>query len=378
MRHSEPSLRNFCNLGSVLLVLLAAHRPTRVEACSYFPTWDGFAGYPGAGAENVPIDAVPIYRNPLQDFPAVGSVSFALESDDGASVALQARAVESETQARWTELMPAAPLRPNTRYTLRAHVEYNPDRYTLPASDSSLDFTTGSTSGSATPPEPAIEVQHFLPVSSDSCSGGVWPSTCLALPDESWYEVDGLASRMLVHGPSFVTLLGGTASCVTLRQRAPNASLGPAHTVCRGEGPLFHKQDFDNRAERVQCSAAGMTLNGAPIGETLSPVPLAQWMDLLRKPGAPEAGVADASDAGGDAGSPAGSQDAQGAGSESATSGADLGRDVMQGEEANEAGCSVSSRQPRVADLTLAVLVLASMLRRRRRAGALPRKQTRQ
>jgi hypothetical protein len=375
MRHPVPFLRTLpgASLALLLLAALWAQPPARVEACSYFPGWADFDGFPQAGAANVPTDVVPIYRNPLEGFPRVGAVTFSLESADGTRVALEARAVESRTLVKWTELRPASALQPNTRYTLRALAVYDQTYATRASTESSLEFTTGSSATSPLSAPGEVQLQHFVfgELLPGNCAAGPSTGTCLNLPKDVLYQVRepppaaGFGEKLeLLRGPSFVEQLGeyGRRLCVELRQRAPNGDFGPLRMLCHDQGPLY-LLGRPGDGQSIACTSAGMTLNQAPIADRLSPVPQDQWETIRPKPIGPEAGVGDAgvSDGGSDGGSA--SHDAEARAANTTTS-AEVGSDTDA--VGDEEGCRLSRRQPRTVDLTLACWLAAWLLHRRR------------
>jgi hypothetical protein len=375
MRQPVPLLQRILTASVSLLALSAlwAQQPERVEACSYYPTWSGFDGFPSADAEDVPTDVAPIYRNPLEGLPSYGTVTFSLQSADGTEVALETRAVESRVMVKWTELRPASPLQPNTRYTLRARVAYDPKRFTQSSAEESIAFTTGAGPAAALPALGQVQLQHVvhgaLPESS-TCGASPATSTCLRFPEGVLYQVrqppvaEGFVETLeLVRGPSFVTQLGehGQRKCVEVSQRAANGSFGPVRSVCHDQGPLYFL-DGPGRVAAVVCTTSGITLSGSDIADQLSPVPPDQWDAIRPKRTGPEAGVEDASlsDAGsaqeGDGSAPP-SADADDA--PSPASSTDMEPDV------EEAACSLSQGRSNTTSLALMCMLAAWLLRRR-------------
>jgi hypothetical protein len=379
MRQPVPLLQRILTASISLLALSAlwAQQPERVEACSYYPAWSGFDGFPSADEADVPTDVVPIYRNPLEGFPSYGTVTFSLQSADGTVVALETRAVESRTMVKWTELRPISTLQPNTRYTLRARVAYDPKRFTQASAEESLAFSTGAGPTTPLPAPGEVQPQHLVYGASveGNCAFSAAGSTCLPLAEGVLYQVrqppiaEGFADTLeLVRGPSFVAQLGehGQRKCVELSQRAANGSFGPVRSVCHDQGPLY-LLDEPERVAGVVCTTSGITLAGRNVADQLSPVPPDQWDAVRRKPTGPEAGVEDAglgdasSEQGGDGSTPP-ADDVDDA--PSAASSMDTEPDV------EEAGCSLSQGTPNTTSLALTCMLATWLLRRRGRRRA--------
>lgn len=374
MRQPVPPPSRLVRASTVLLALSVCwlQHPSRAEACTYFPTWTAFDGFPSADAVGVPTDVSPIFLNPLEGFPAVGSVVFSLEGPDGSAVALETRAVESRQLAKWTELRLGSTLQPNTRYKLRARASYDPARFSVASSESSLEFTTGSGPAGALPAQAEVGLQHLVlgPPPVSACGLPMPTRTCLNLPKDGFFQIreappaEGFAETIeLVRGPSFVAQLGefGRRRCVEVSQRAADGSFAPARSVCHDQGPLY-AMEWSNPLPSVACTASGITVYDAPISDRLSPVPPERWDSVRPKPIAAEAGVEDAGLH--DAGSAIDAATTHDAADDKAS---EDERPETEDTTAADAGCSVGRRGAWGLHVALLGLALAWLARRRHR-----------
>ena len=262
-------------VGSALVAVLS--RP--VVACTRVPPPPALEGYPREGSTDVPTDVVPVFDSllaPTSEAVRPGPM-FTLKSDAGDSIALAPR---RRHQGHF-ELVPALPLAPRTRYTLRG--VWAPKSAPLIGStlELSLSFTTGEGPLSQPPAPPQAKMQHYTtPQDGNSCAP---PSigTCVSAGDDfvEYVFEDGLNDPETlrihpgVHGPYLsrrgmsVNLSGmnqGTNFlCVQLRTRAANGTYSDKVVLCGADAPHYALP----AAAGVTCGPEGLRYQGRPATE---------------------------------------------------------------------------------------------------------------
>ena len=267
---------------SALLATLLPAQPVR--ACVDVAPPPALIGFPGEGDVGVPTDVVPVFDR-LQAgygdvFSGESAPAFELIAESGLSVPVSFR----RSHAWHFELRPGSPLKPNTRYTIRAQFPY-PNQSSAPITVS-LSFTTGAGPLAGAPARPEAKLEHVLTpdaVCATSCDCPRKARSCLTLPTGvfteaaySWsqdFSVFDLPDEdlrpgsrpYLLDGPSTDNLTGidqGTGHrCVRLRTRGANGGYSEPLILCREDG----SQRTVPGDIRIGCTAQGAVVKSKPI-----------------------------------------------------------------------------------------------------------------
>jgi hypothetical protein len=318
-------MSNFLQLGLATIFTLALSSAAPAWACVIVPL--DLAGYPLADSADVPLDAVLIYearnrfdparlRTPppatfAQLSPTQSVASVSLVSAEGAVTV----SVRDATRDHF-EVVPAAPLAPNTRYTLTVTWTFPNDFVGGADQPSTLRFTTGSGAAHVEQAPPRLSLTGYSADPVTSCDP-VGRMVCISAPDDESYLVqfEGNEYVRLVRG-SFTQQrdarlpvpadagpgLATAADCMRVRRRAPNGQLSEPAFVCNSDAPHYDLDllpvpdagppELEAASRFVKCDAQGLKLEERLVstlfddeGEPLPPA---------SEPEAVDAGVDDA------------------------------------------------------------------------------------
>jgi hypothetical protein len=221
---------------------------------------------------SVPTDVVPYYSKIATRTLDVVVIPWSLVSSDGDAVTLEIQ----ENYGQF-EIVPGAPLQPNTEYTLSATLNTEWDG-TGDSLVEKVTFTTGAGpyDGVPLPPDASLTHYRFDDTLSSSCSP--WESgTCVAfgqrLPVVGIYiDEFGQELHPALHTAAFFTNLSGVDQgtnfdCVQLRTRAPNGALSEPTELCRDDGPLY---TLDRDEEDIACTTRGLEQGGELVTDDTS------------------------------------------------------------------------------------------------------------
>lgn len=303
---NESKLQALCAL--LALTWLA---PTPSFACSRLPQ-RAWHGYPQEGAEDVPLDAVLVYwsttetsavipyrfpASPLPQLPIISKyegVTATLRDERGDLVEL--RPLE-ESQSRFFEIAPRAPLSPNTGYTLV--LKFAPTGgFGEPKNDEvSVRFTTGTGVDSDDLSPPAATVSHYTATLVSTCEPGNTAS-CIGLAPDQFYEWHGVGDeRNYTSRGAFFTLMQPAPEqqpppevfdCVEIRRRTPNGRLSQPAVVCGSDGPSYDLDaaEVDDDSRWIDCDQRGVLLGGRAVSQLLEDAQQTEGSDSESPPDA--------------------------------------------------------------------------------------------
>lgn len=290
-------------LSLVVLISLLSWTPSVALACFRLPEWR-LDGYPRDGAEDVPLDVRPIYAlSPYRDelgipvtyrdagLPDAGVVldyppRFLPEvklSNPAGDVPMSVRMA----QGTFFELVPDAPLAPNTLYTLIVRWK---EAGTLPLSVSTpsssptsekqgtLSFRTGDSVYAGDDSAPAVSATQFVGIIGTTDCDPPPRSVCFSLPDdEALYvtQFEGYPIASLVRGSSFDNRLSRSSpdqfECILIQRRAANGTLGEAARSCRGDWTVYDIEQLPEpdplESRFMHCDSAGLHWGGQLLSE---------------------------------------------------------------------------------------------------------------
>ncbi|HEX6242487.1 MAG TPA: hypothetical protein VFZ61_16355 [Polyangiales bacterium] len=278
-------MRNHSKLQGLLgVTALLWSAPSPGHACSRLPLRE-WHGYPHDGAENVPVDAVPVYWSTTETPAALPflpfiprlkyeGVSATLRDERDQSVALRPL---GESQSRFFEIVPQQPLEPSTRYTLV--LKFTPAPAPLPQPDTdevTVHFTTGLGLDADDGSPPQVSVSHYHATAVTSCDPGQ-TATCIGLaPDQLYvWNVMGEERGGTSRGPFFTHMRESPVpsfDCLEVRRRSPSGRLSQPALACESDGPRYELDLLEvGEDEHVQigCDLRGVLANGEEAGKLL-------------------------------------------------------------------------------------------------------------
>jgi hypothetical protein len=245
----------------VVAGLALAAVPNPAAACLTPTPPPAFDGYPRDGGVDIPTDVIPVFDGQLLGLgrPIPTDVVFELRTEAGETIALTPR----QPFVWHFELVPASPLAPHTRYTLRGKS----------AGELSLSFTTGAGPLVGPVAAPRATMQHYTSAAGygTSCDPSI-RGTCIAHQGDGFVEHVTTNGTMwtqpyLHRGYSWANLTGfeqgAPFDCVQLRTRAANGRFSDPVLLCGKDAP-HHELPTANG---VTCDASGLSYKGKPAAE---------------------------------------------------------------------------------------------------------------
>jgi MYXO-CTERM domain-containing protein len=247
-------------IACALLAVMTVERSA--EACSTEAPIEALVGYPADGEVGIPTDVSPFYRLNYPHFN-LAEAGFELVSSDGTAVPVSVEPVTFGSTSG-VNLRTAAPLEPETSYTLEAS--------TTAAPFDTVTFTTGEGPVSELPPVPAAALTHykFVPTLLIGCAPSQ-TGTCMSFPGGLVVEttlIDEFGQEhphSIERDPFFLNVGGFDQAtpfrCVEVRTRAANGSFGEPGVFCASDAPLYKITGSGN----IACAPDGLLHDGAVV-----------------------------------------------------------------------------------------------------------------